>query len=58
MDLVNTSHDPRYWSKVLCCSIPTQLNEHEVKVTDLGNCMFLVKVVKSFLCPEASNGST
>ena len=35
MDQVDTLHDGRYWSEVLCCTITTHLGDHEVKVTDL-----------------------
>ena len=35
MDQVDTLHDGRYWSKVLCGTITTHLGDHEVKVTDL-----------------------
>ena len=37
MDLVDTTPDVRYWSKILRCSIPTPrlLIDLEVKVTDL-----------------------
>ena len=29
---IDTLPDVRYWSKVLCCTIPTHLNDLEVKV--------------------------
>ena len=35
MDQVDTLHDGRYWSEVLCCTIMTHLGDLEVKVTDL-----------------------
>ena len=35
MDRVDTLHIDRYWSKVLCCTITTNLSDLEVKVTDL-----------------------
>ena len=35
MDQVDTLHDGRYWSEVLCGTITTHLGDHEVKVTDL-----------------------
>ena len=35
MDKVDTLHDGRYWSEVLCGTITTHLGDHEVKVTDL-----------------------
>ena len=35
MDQVDTLHVDRYWSKNLCCSFMTNLDDLEVKVTDL-----------------------
>ena len=35
MDQVDTVHDGRYWSEVLCGTITTHLGDHEVKITDL-----------------------
>ena len=35
MDQVDTLHDGRYWSEVLCGTITTHLGNLEVKVTDL-----------------------
>ena len=35
MDQVDTLHDGRYWSEVLCCTITTHLDDIKVKVTDL-----------------------
>ena len=35
MDQVDTLHDGRYWSELLCCTIMTHLGDLEVKVTDL-----------------------
>ena len=35
MDQVDTLHDGRYWSEVLCCTIMTHLGDLEVRVTDL-----------------------
>ena len=35
MDQVDTLHDGRYWSEVLCGTITTHQGDHEVKVTDL-----------------------
>ena len=46
MDLVNTCHDARYWSKVLCCTIMIPLNDLEVKVTDLE--IYVKVFVKAF----------
>ena len=39
----------RYWSEVLCCTIPTHMSDLEVKVTDLEKILlkFLVKVFRS-----------
>ena len=35
MDLIDTlSDDVRYWSEVLCFTIPTHLSDLEVKVMD------------------------
>ena len=34
MDLVDTLHDVRYWSEVLCCTITPNISDLEVKVTD------------------------
>ena len=34
MDQVDTLHDGRYWSEVLCCTIMTYLGDLEVKVTN------------------------
>ena len=35
MEEVHTCPDVRYWSEVLCCTIPTLMSDLEVKVTDL-----------------------
>ena len=35
MDQVDTLQVYRYWSQVLCCTIMTNLDDLEVKVTDL-----------------------
>ena len=34
MDLVHVWYDDRYWSKILCSTIPTPLHDLEVKVTE------------------------
>ena len=35
IELVDTLPDVIYWSKVLCCTIPTPVSDLEVKVTDI-----------------------
>ena len=35
MEVIHTCPDVRYWSEVLCCTIPTHMSVFEVKVTDL-----------------------
>ena len=35
MEVNHTCHDLRYWSEVLSCTIPTNMSDLEVKVTDL-----------------------
>ena len=35
MDLLYIFHDYRYWSKILCGTIPAPAYDLEVKVTDL-----------------------
>ena len=34
MEVDHTCPDVRYWSEVLCCTIPTHMNDLEVKVMD------------------------
>ena len=34
MEVVHTCPDVKNWSEVLCCTIPTHMNDLEVKVTD------------------------
>ena len=34
MDQVDTLHNGRYWSEVLCCAIMTQLSDLEFKVKE------------------------
>ena len=35
MDLVYIWYDDTYWSKILCSTIPSPVDDFEVKVTDL-----------------------
>ena len=35
-DQDDTLHGGRYWSEVLCCTITNNMDELEVKVTDLN----------------------
>ena len=35
MEIVYTCPDVSYWSEVFCCTIPTSMNDFEVKVIDL-----------------------
>ena len=46
MEVVHTCHDVRYWSEILCCTIPTHLSDLEVKKFILK---FLVKVFRAKL---------
>ena len=57
MDLVDTLPDVRYWSEVLCCTIPTHNSELKVKVTDFEilSLKFLVKAFL-FFCYENNLG--
>ena len=50
MDQVDALHVDRYWSQIVCCTIMTHLDDLEVKVTDLKNCVKdLVKLFISSL---------
>ena len=47
MDLVYVWYDDRYWSEILCSTVPTPLDDLKVKVTDLE--FFMLKFyVKGF----------
>ena len=35
MEVVHPCTDVRYWSEILCCTIPTYMSDLEVKVMDL-----------------------
>ena len=35
MEVVHPCPDVRYWSEILCCTIPTYMSDLEVKVMDL-----------------------
>ena len=56
MDQVDTLHDGRYWSEVLCGTITTHLGDHEVKVTDLEIIFYVISLyricrwIKLILC--------
>ena len=48
MDKVDTFQFDRYWSRVLCCTITSHLDDLEIKVTDLKFCVkVLVNVFRS-----------
>ena len=49
---VDTLHVRRYWSKVLCSTIMTHLDDLEVKVTDTDRNFVLKVLVKLFISLE------
>ena len=57
MKVVYTYSDVRYWSEVLCCTIPTHTSGLEVKVTDLEKkiCLsFWLKFLEAKVQSQAS----
>ena len=47
MEEVHTCFDVRYWTEVLCCTIPTQMSDLEVKAVKMTHMSDLeVKEVK------------
>ena len=63
MEVIRTCPDVRYWSEVLYCTVPTHMNDVEVKAVDLEKKIdfwlkFLEAVAKSvsgeLCCPSTA----